>query len=173
MGEKREISDNKFSPIRKIDKNTAGEDMSHYRNILIAIDLSDESEKVLKKAEVLAVLNETECHVIHVVEPTTSIVSSGLAGGFVSYDTASFDKSVLEAAQESMSELCVKRNIPLSNQHVVMGYPKQEIHQMAEKINADLIMIGSHGRHGMQLLLGSTANAVLHGAKCDVLAIRV
>lgn len=36
----------------------------------------------------------------------------------------------------------------------------------------DLIAVGSHGRHGVGLLLGSTANAVLHGARCDVLAVR-
>ena len=38
---------------------------------------------------------------------------------------------------------------------------------------ADLIVVGSHGRHGLALLLGSTANGVLHGATCDVLAVRV
>jgi universal stress protein A len=37
----------------------------------------------------------------------------------------------------------------------------------------DLVVVGSHGRHGLSLLLGSTANGVLHGAGCDVLAVRV
>ncbi|MBA6354230.1 universal stress protein, partial [Colwellia sp. BRX9-1] len=40
------------------------------------------------------------------------------------------------------------------------------------KENVDLIITGSHGVHGLQLLLGSTCNAILHGAKCDVLAVR-
>ena len=35
------------------------------------------------------------------------------------------------------------------------------------------IVVGSHGRHGLALLLGSTASGVLHGAKCDVLAVRI
>jgi len=39
--------------------------------------------------------------------------------------------------------------------------------------DVDLIIVGSHGRHGWRLVLGSTANAVLHGARCDVLAARV
>ena len=38
---------------------------------------------------------------------------------------------------------------------------------------ARLIVVGSHGRHGLALLLGSTANGVLHHAKCDVLAVRI
>jgi len=42
-----------------------------------------------------------------------------------------------------------------------------------KKHNTDLVIVGSHGRHGVRLLLGSTANAVLHGAECDVLAVRV
>ena len=45
--------------------------------------------------------------------------------------------------------------------------------KLAEEQSVDLIIIGSHGRHGLALLLGSTANAVLHHAKIDVLAVRV
>ena len=44
---------------------------------------------------------------------------------------------------------------------------------VADEAGADLIVVGSHGRHGLALLLGSTANGVLHGAMCDVLAVRV
>jgi universal stress protein A len=35
------------------------------------------------------------------------------------------------------------------------------------------VVVGSHGRHGLALLLGSTANGVLHGSPTDVLAVRV
>jgi universal stress protein A len=55
----------------------------------------------------------------------------------------------------------------------VVGRPETEIHHVAEEIGADLVVVGSHGRHGLSLLMGSTANGVLHGAKCDVLAVRV
>jgi universal stress protein A len=44
---------------------------------------------------------------------------------------------------------------------------------MANEKNIDLIVIGTHGRSGIKLLLGSTANSVLHGVKQDVLAVRV
>ncbi|WP_313899138.1 universal stress protein [Leclercia adecarboxylata] len=47
------------------------------------------------------------------------------------------------------------------------------MHRLAKKQGCDLIVVGSHGRHGLALLLGSTANDILHGAPCDVLAVRL
>jgi universal stress protein A len=47
------------------------------------------------------------------------------------------------------------------------------VHRVAEEQQVDLVVTGSHGRHGLALILGSTANAILHGAKCDVLAVRI
>lgn len=55
----------------------------------------------------------------------------------------------------------------------VYGQPRQEIHRLAAEQACDLIVVGSHGRHGLALLLGSTANDVLHGAPCDVLAVHL
>jgi len=51
--------------------------------------------------------------------------------------------------------------------------PDSEIHRLAKDQGLDLIVVGSHGRHGLSLLLGSTSTGVLHGAKCDVLAVRI
>jgi universal stress protein A len=61
----------------------------------------------------------------------------------------------------------------VSQRYIVTGHTESEIHRVAKEISADLIIVGSHGRHGLALLLGSTANGVLHGATCDVLAVRV
>ena len=57
------------------------------------------------------------------------------------------------------------------NCKLAYGQPRQEIHSFAKEHHCDLIVVGSHGRHGLALLLGSTANDVLHGAPCDVLAV--
>ena len=54
---------------------------------------------------------------------------------------------------------------------IIGGVPADP--EWAEEIGADLIVVGSHGRYGLALLMGSTANGVLHGATCDVLAVRV
>ena len=51
--------------------------------------------------------------------------------------------------------------------------PDTETHRLANEKGIDLIVVGSNGRHGFQLLLGSVSTGVLHGAPCDVLAVRV
>ena len=56
---------------------------------------------------------------------------------------------------------------------MVYGRPEREVHRIAEESDVDLIVVGSHGRHGLALILGSTSTSILHGAKCDVLAVRV
>ena len=63
--------------------------------------------------------------------------------------------------------------IPEGRQIVKFGTAKYVVLDAAEKMKAHLIVVGSRGRHGIDVLLGSTANAVLHGAKCDVLAVRL
>ena len=64
-------------------------------------------------------------------------------------------------------------SIPEQQQWVEFGKPRYDVVRLADEHKVDLIVVGSHGRHGIQLLLGSTANAILHHAKCDVLAIRL
>ncbi|HCJ39197.1 MAG TPA: universal stress protein UspA, partial [Halieaceae bacterium] len=53
------------------------------------------------------------------------------------------------------------------------GRPETEIPAVARQIGADLIVLGSHGRWGLELLLGTTTDGVVSAADCDVLAIRV
>jgi len=56
---------------------------------------------------------------------------------------------------------------------VEFGRPTDLIVEVAEREEIDLIILGSHGKHGVALLLGSTADGVLHHAECDVLAVRI
>ena len=56
---------------------------------------------------------------------------------------------------------------------MIWGEPQQEITQLAAQEQIDLIVVGSHGRHGLAILMGSTAKDVLYHAECDVLAIHL
>ncbi len=142
--------------------------MSNYKNVLLAIDLTDEAQEVAAKAVALSTNNNATLHVIHVIEPL-----SFAYGGDIPMDFSGIQEEIQKQAEVQLSEFSKKNHIAAENYHIVLGRPETEIHRMAEDINADVIVVGSHGRHGLALLLGSTANGVLHGARCDVLAVRV
>ena len=142
--------------------------MGDYNTILEAVDLSEEASELAAKAARLTAANQAQLHVVHVIEPL-----SFAYGGDIPIDFSSIQEEIQRQAETQLRGLCSKLNVPVEHLHIVLGRPESEIHALAEKLPADLIIVGSHGRHGLALLLGSTANGVLHGAKCDVLAMRV
>ena len=78
------------------------------------------------------------------------------------------------AAKKKFDRLAEKLGIPKEKCLIPSGQAEPMILEAAKRLKADLIVVGSHGRHGLSLmLLGSTANSVLHNAPCDVLAVRV
>jgi universal stress protein A len=142
--------------------------MSNYKTLLMAVDLSDESAEVARKAKAMAAANGASLHIIHVIEPL-----SFAYGGDIPMDFSGIQEEIHQQAKQQLSRFAGECNVAEENQHIVLGRPEVEIHSKAEEIGADLIVLGSHGRHGLALLLGSTANGVLHGSACDVLAVRV
>jgi universal stress protein A len=142
--------------------------MSGYRHILLGVDLGAESQQVVARAVALRDAFGSAISVIHVIEPL-----SFAYGGDIPMDFSGIQEEIHKQARTHLNALCDPLNIPEANRHLVVGRPETEIHHVAEEIGADLVVVGSHGRHGLSLLMGSTANGVLHGAKCDVLAVRV
>lgn len=142
--------------------------MSDYQNILVAIDLTEEAPQVLTKASRLAELYGAHLHLMHVVEPV------GYAyGGDLPLDLSDLQRQLEDNAATKLAEYAREYGISEGRHEIVVGRPGAEVKKKAREKGADLIVVGSHGRHGIQLLLGSTANAILHGAEMDVLAIRV
>lgn len=142
--------------------------MRVYHNILLAVDLSEESDQLIDKTRTIATNNQAQLHLLHVIEPL-----SFAYGGDVPMDLTSVQEQLDEHARSRLGEFSSRLNYPVHSQQVVTGNTETEIHRIAKEQSCDLIVVGSHGRHGLALLLGSTANSVLHGAPCDVLAIRV
>lgn len=85
----------------------------------------------------------------------------------------SFEEEALKQALSHLTDLGARYGVAEQDIYVVLGAPALEIRESSREFAADLIVIGTHGRHGLGLLLGSTANGVLHGVDCDVLAVRV
>lgn len=143
--------------------------MKDYSKVLIAVDLDPASQKLLvQKALSLKEFSSCELYLVHSVEQISSYGAAyGVAAG------AEIEDTLLENAKSAMCKLAEKLNLTAHQVIIKVGPPKAIILEEAERLNVDLIIVGSHGRHGIRLLLGSTANAVLHGAKCDVLAVRI
>jgi len=78
-----------------------------------------------------------------------------------------------QQATERLAAFAQQLPVAQSDQHIILGHPAQEMHNLAKQTDIDLIVVGSHGRHGLALIFGSTSNSVLHGASCDVLAVRI
>jgi universal stress protein A len=142
--------------------------MSNYSKILMAVDLSDDSDEVAERAQAIATNNDAELHVIHVIEPL-----SFAYGGDIPMDFSGIQDEIHQQATQQLQKFADKHGIGGERTHIVLGQPEVEIHAMADDQGFDLIVVGSHGRYGLALLMGSTANGVLHGATCDVLAVRV
>jgi len=140
-----------------------------YLHILVASDLSDECHKVMQRAEALVKANGARLSLVHVIEPVTMAF-----GGDVPMDLSLLQKQQFEQAQERLDAFSARYpELPVESRHLLYGQPRQEIHRLATEQSCDLLVVGSHGRHGLALLLGSTANDLLHGAPCDVLAVRL
>ena len=143
--------------------------MTHYSHILLATDFSPGSEQVAERALRLADDSKAKLTLLHVVE------FQGITYNpeFPMPDDLELEKYLIESAKKRLQELAEKLGRADAERRVEAGPAKYEICRLAEENNVDLIVVGSHGRRGLQLLLGSTANGVLHMAPCDVLAVRV
>ena len=140
-----------------------------YRQILLAVDLSQDSEAVGARAVALARQSQAGIVLAHVVTP---VYPEPIYGGVPALPL-DLEAQLVEAAREALSTLAGRLGLAAADCVVRVGTPKTVILDLARERGADLIVVGSHGVHGLGLLLGSTANGVLHGAPCDVLAVRV
>jgi universal stress protein A len=131
----------------------AAEKPDGYKHILVAVNLAQESSRVMEHALRIAEAAGAEVSVCHV---------------YASYEMKSqaIERNDLEALGE-------KYAVDPEALHSLSGAMASGIHGLAGQIGADLIVVGTHGKHGLELLKGSTANAVLHGAHCDALTVRV
>lgn len=143
-----------------------------YSNILIAVDLSEQSGEVVAAAQAVARKTSARLHLATVIKPLTQVYG-GLDMAPIASGTLSFEEEASQTARAQLETLAAEAGIASEDIHVRHGSPVLEIRALAAETSADLIVIGSHGRHGLGLLLGSTANGVLHDAPCSVLAVRL
>lgn len=144
--------------------------MNDYTHILVAVDLSGSADQVIIKARDIAQRNNARLSLLHVVEymPPMDYGSEPMISNW-----GVDEDEMVEHARQSLQKISRQHQLENADFNVLLGTPKHEISQFVKDQKCDLIVIGSHGRHGIGLLLGSTANAVLHAMPCDILAVKI
>ena len=138
-----------------------------YKKILVAVDLGEEAVQVMKAAKKQADLHKAELKVYHVFD-----IPMQIYGDWITEQILSLEDLRVEVSAR-LKTLATEAGLGDASLNVVTGHAVNTLMDVTETENPDLIVMGSHGKHGLQLLLGSTATGVLHHAKCDVLAVRV
>lgn len=142
--------------------------MTPYHTLLIAIDGSPSSVKVLQRAVLLANNQAERLHVIHVIEPLALAY-----GADIPMDVTELQQNLIDQAKTTIYSLTENFPIPAEHVYVELGSIEKTIHEKVAELGADIIVMGSHMRGGWGILLGSTARGILPGSNCDVLAIKI
>ncbi|WP_049722253.1 universal stress protein [Gilvimarinus polysaccharolyticus] len=138
--------------------------MTGYKHILIAVDLEVGGTQLLTKAQALT--DTAQIHLIHVEDhPVTGY------GDATGHNHSVNEVQIRQTIYPKLAALADSHNIPHQNLHITFGDPAHEVHQLAKLLDIDLIITGSHGKHGLKHLLSSTSSSIHSGAKCDVLSI--
>lgn len=138
------------------------------QKILVGSDFSSYSERALDYALNFAEKFGAEILLIHVIESFNYSVTDSM--------TVVGHEKALSVTAAALLENQMKRlnNLAINlESHLTHGSPYQEIIKKAEEDEVDLIVLGTHGRSGMEhLLLGSVAERVVRTASCPVLTVR-
>jgi universal stress protein A len=142
--------------------------MSNYRQLLVAIDLTDQSRAIASKSVELARLWQAQVRLLHVIEYVPVEPMSDALVPVVQID----DRAVARAT-EQIAALASTLGVGTDSYRVAVGNVKTEVLRQAREAGADLIVLGARERHGLSILVNLTEDTVLHAANCDVLAMRV
>lgn len=136
--------------------------MKKYRNILIACDSNPAEDcQIFECVELLKENSDATVSMVHVLQ--TPYMFEG------AYDfTGELEQS------KYLCDMAEKMNIPKERVFIKNGEVGQKILKVADSIDADLIVLGNHGRHGINaLFFGNTGSKLMENVKCDVLAHRI
>ena len=140
-----------------------------YRNIVIATDGSENNQRAVSYGIEIAKLSGATVHALYVVD-TTSFSSIPMDAGW-----EAMYEALRREGEKAINE--VKKRGEVSGVEVrevlLEGHPSNEITDFAENNNADLIVVGTLGKTGLdRFLMGSVAEKVVRGSKVPVLVVR-
>lgn len=140
-----------------------------YKNILLAIDGSEQSAKATMHTAELAKSFGSEITLFHVMVISTVADTHDDIKGLIMGETQRQSDNILKQAKEKLSEY----NITVKEAASVYGHPAHEIYKKSKEGNYDLLIIGSRGLGEIKsFLMGSVSKQVVQHANCPVLVVR-
>ncbi|MCF6265647.1 MAG: universal stress protein [Desulfuromusa sp.] len=146
--------------------------MSKFSTILVAIDFSDSSDNAFQMALSMAKSFSARLLILHVINEPVDM--RGFYVPHISFQK--LEEEINEGAQKMMESFCRQNMHGFEDFEslIVSGLPYEQIIAQAEEKSADLIVIGTHGRAGLDhVLFGSTAEKVVRKSKIPVLTVRL
>lgn len=143
-----------------------------FDKILTAVDFSESSDRAFEYALTLAAKFDAELTIMHVVNEPVDL--RGFYVPHISFEQ--LEKEIEDGAMKMMEDFCGTRLGTFTNYKttIATGIPYDEINRKADEIGASLIVLGTHGRRGLDhLIFGSTAERVVRSANCPVMTIRL
>lgn len=155
-----------------------------YKHILLAVDFDD--QRVGQRAAALAQSCGARLSLVHVIDPLmvaddwgptvwVPVAAPGMAMPPVAAPLGEEHRETIQQAYDELNRVAKQLGAETAQRKVaVAGSTREAIHEAAQDMDADLIVVGSHGRHGLSLfMVGDTAKSMLKDAPCDVLAVRL
>jgi len=136
--------------------------MAIYKHVLLATDLSPTSEVANQHAGELVKVLGAKFTLVHTVDHVPPYASASYID---------FEAQIVAEAQAALAKLADRLAVPVSEMRVELGPVKVGILKVASELDVDLIVLGSHGHHGLPHLMGSAISGISRNAKCDVLTV--
>ncbi len=144
----------------------------HFKTILFATDFSEGSDFAFNAALSLARQFNSKLLIVHIINEPVDL--RGFYVPHISFDK--LEEEIEQGAEKLMEKFCRDHLQDYSSYEtfVLPGIPYDEIIKNAVKFNADLIVLGTHGRTGLDhVLFGSTAEKVVRKSPIPVMTIRI
>ncbi|MET1253857.1 universal stress protein UspE [Aliikangiella maris] len=144
--------------------------------VLAAVDATKESpeditfnQQIIDYSKLVSRLTDTPVHLVttHITPTIDNAIS------IPGFDLQQLRKEVTKLNHDKLSDLIKNKNIDKKNLHIIEGLAEEKIPQLANEINAQLVVMGTICRSGLKgALMGNTAEKVLTHLQCEVLALK-